>query len=141
MKLRPLAPWLKGVIDGCAVTVPGEKTAGLCHHSPRAALKCWGVLGPPRDSGLPRPCEWAEEIVSGSQWRWPVGSTVMGSPMVSFPGARAPKRIPLLPQMQSRVRTGRRRLWFAAMYNWEPLMLAEDLYVPLKKCFSVLSLC
>lgn len=51
-------------------------------------------------------------------------------------GAMAPKRIPLLPQIQSRRHAGRRRLWLAARYCWELLILAEDIYMAWENVFQ-----
>lgn len=70
MKLRPLAPWLIGVIGGCAVTVPGEHMAGLHDHTPKAAVRHERVSGAPGDSGLlghvGRDGEW--EPVEAASW-------------------------------------------------------------------------
>lgn len=51
-------------------------------------------------------------------------------------GATAPKCIPRLPQIQSRRHAGRRRLWFAALYCWELLILAEDIYMAWENVFQ-----
>lgn len=49
-----------------------------------------------------------------------------------LPWSRSP---PVHHQVQSRMHTGWGRLWFAARYCGELLILAEDIHTPLKKCF------